>query len=275
MERLIAYHGSEAEKAAIITQLVTHRAADRLVKGKYWEGGKGCAVGCTIHSSNHMEYESRFGIPVMLAQLEDCIFEGLPNDKAMEWPVRFMSAIKPGADLSLVGWKFLHWILTDETGNPGISHPIVKDAVAQAAQIICALSKGGPLDGSAARSAARSAAWSAAESAAEAARSAAWSAAESAAEAARSAAWSAARSAAEAAESARSARSAAESAVWSARSAAWSAAWSAAESAESARSAAEAARSAAWSAAESAAEAARSAAYEKMADTLIELIEAA
>ena len=132
-----AYHNNPEIKSNIIAQLIAHREADELVKGQYWENGKGCAVACTIHGSDHMEYEARFGIPVDLARLEDCIFEGLPNGKAQEWPVRFMSAIAPGKDLSLVSWKFMHWILTDETVNPGISHPLVKDAAAQAAHRLC------------------------------------------------------------------------------------------------------------------------------------------
>ena len=257
MSSLVAYHNKPELKADILTQLAVHREADEIVKGQYWTGGKGCAVGCTIHSGQHIEYESRFGIPVMLARLEDAIFEGLPNAAAQKWPERFMGAIQPGADLSRVGWAFLHWLLTDEAVNPGISHPLVKDAIAECADLICRLKNGQSV---AARSAA-SAAWSA-ERSAESARSAAESAARSAA----SAAWSA-ESAARSAASA--ARSAAESAARSAASAAWSA-----ESA--ARSAASAAWSAAWSAERSAAwSAARSAAYVAMADKLIELIEAA
>ena len=239
---LVAYHNDAAVKTAIMAQLAAHRAADEIVQGQYWENGKGCAVGCTIHGSDHMEYEPRFGVPVMLARLEDRIFEGLSNGKASAWPERFMGAIKPGQDLSRVGWHFLHWLLTDETVNPGINHPTVKDAVKRCADVLATLKVGETADESAAKSAA-SAAWSAAKSAASAAESAARSAA------------SAARSAASAAESAaRSAASAAESA------------------ASAARSAASAAESAAWSAAESAA---WSAAYTRMSDKLIELIEAA
>jgi hypothetical protein len=212
---MLAYHDNPATKDAILAQLQGHYDADELIKGVYWEGGKGCAVGCTVHSEDHAQYEPRFGIPQALARLEDRIFEGLPNGRAKEWPLRFMRAIKPGTDLSLVQWKFLHWLMTDATVNPGIDHPLVRDAVTGVAVLLAAWSKGDPIDESA-RSAARSAAWSA--------ESAAWSAAWSAV----SAAWSAA---------------------WSAESAAWSAAWSA--------------RSAAWSAA-----------YERMADKLIELLEA-
>ena len=249
---LIAYHNNQSEKDEILAQLAAHRKADELIKGQYWEDGKGCAVGCTIHSGNHIEYEERFGIPVMLARLEDCIFEGLPNDKAKNWPERFMSAIEPGQDLSLVGWKFLHWLLTDEMVNPGINHEAVRDTVQQCADIMKSLA-GGDVGTESAESA-----WRAAERAAD-------SAAECAAECAE---WSA-RSAAK---SAKSAKSASESAAWSAsESAAWSASESARSASESARSAAE---SAAWSASESAAwSASESAAYQKMADRLIYLIE--
>ena len=261
---LVAFHGSADEKANIISVLAAHRAADSFVQGYgYWADGKGCAVGCTIQSGKHIEYEARFGIPVHLARLEDAIFEGLPTNLAKQWPERFMSAIAPGADLSLVHWKLLHWLLTTTSINPGIENPIVRDAVKQCAELIQILADGGIVAASAA-----SAAWSAARSAERAARSAAVSAvsavrsAESAAESAESAARSAASAAWSAAESA-------EKAARSAASAAWSAAESAAESAAwSAVSAARSAESAAWSAVS----AARSAAWVNISDHLIGLI---
>jgi hypothetical protein len=258
---MLAFINTTVTKKAVLEQLRAHAEADELVKGHYWQAGKGCAVGCTIHSGRHVEYEVRFGIPEMLARLEDCIFEGLPNGAAKAWPVSFMTAVRPGSDLSCVGWKFLHWLLTDEKVNPGINHSLVRNAVKQCADVLAPLSKGLPI----AERAAWRAMWSAEASAAE---SAAWSAAS----AAESAAWSAA-SAAESA--AWSAVSAAESAA----SAAESAAWSAASAAASTASAAWSAESAAWSAAsaESAAtwSAAWSAAYILMSEKLIELIEAA
>jgi hypothetical protein len=194
---MLAFRNTTVTKPAIMRQLLAHAKADEFTKGTYWQDGKGCAVGCTIHGNNHAEYESRFGIPQMLARLEDAIFEALPNAKAKKWPIQFMSAIKPGSDLSRVGWQFLYWLLTDETVNPGIDHPRVRDAIKQCADVLAPLTKGEAVDVSAAESAAESAARSA-RSAAESARSAAWSAAESA-----------------------------RSAAWSAESAAWSAAWSA------------------------------------------------
>ena len=172
---LLAYHGKPAVKTAILAQLARHREADELVKGKYWQGGKGCAVGCTIHSDDHAEYEPRFGIPQMLARLEDAIFEGLPNGQAKAWPERFMGAIKPGADLNCVGWQFLHWLLTDDAINPGINHPLVRDAIRQCADVLVPLTKGEPVDESAAWSAESGASAESAESAARSAESAAWS----------------------------------------------------------------------------------------------------
>lgn len=236
---MLAFVNTTVTKPEIIAQLQAHADADEIIQCQYWENGKGCAVGCTIHSDDHAEYEPRFGIPQMLARLEDCIFEGLPNGAAKNWPIRFMTAINPGSDLSLVGWQFLHWLLTDRTVNPGIEHHLVRDAVKRCADIIARLAEGESVNVSAARSA-ESAAWSAAESAAGAARSAAWSAA---------------------------------CAARSAESAAWSASWSAAASAS--ESASWSAESASWSAAESAKRAAWSAAWSLMADKLIELIKAA
>lgn len=220
---MLAYLNDPEIKTAALAQIAAHRKADQLVQGYgYWNDGKGCAVGCQIHSGEHMEYETRFGIPVMLARLEDSIFEGLPVEKARQWPERFMSAPKVGADLSLVGWKFLHWLLTDETVNPGINDPLVRDAVKQCADVLVPLTKGEPVDERSAKNAAKNAA-DAARSAADAARSAAWSAAESAARSAASAAWAAESAAAWAAESA--AESTAGSAAWSAASSAENAAW--------------------------------------------------
>ena len=129
---MLAYHNDPTVKTAIIVQLEAHRAADQLIKGQYWEDGKGCAVGCTVHSSNHKAYERRFGIPEVLARLEDRIFEGLPNDRAMEWPVRFMSAIKPGADLSMVWPKFALWLLTEEVKT---NRPQAAEAIARVADL--------------------------------------------------------------------------------------------------------------------------------------------
>lgn len=112
-ENMKAYHGDHALKERVMKELAEHREADRLVKGQYWENGKGCAVGCLIKCDDHLLYESMFGIPVELAYLEDRIFESLENHESQLWPERFMGAVNVGADLSKVHLRFMYWLLTD------------------------------------------------------------------------------------------------------------------------------------------------------------------
>jgi hypothetical protein len=183
-----AFLGKQSIKDKYIKRVHDHFLADDLIKGTYWENGKGCAVGCTIHSSDHNKYEKLLGIPEWLARLEDCIFEELPNSLAKEWPERFLSSINVGSDLEKIKTSFTIFILEscldsmnkckfNKKNNPDVSKALEtsKDAILQ--MIKCHKER---LD------------TSAAESAASAARSAAWSA-ESAE---RSAAWIAERSAA-------------------------------------------------------------------------------
>ena len=111
--KLIAYHGDLAIKEKHLARVEAHRIADDILQGYgYWKDGKGCAIGCTLHGNEHKDYESELGIPEPIAQLEDAIFEGLPVELAREWPSRFLSAIKPGADLSQVIDRFCLWLLT-------------------------------------------------------------------------------------------------------------------------------------------------------------------
>ena len=240
-------------KEDFVAELTRHQKADDFMRGGYWNGQKGCAVGCSLESvsklkgitvkhNDHKSYETHLGIPEWLAFTEDSIFEGMSEERSRAWPVAFAKAIKSGADLEKAKTPYLIMLLEhtlvsmsevkyDEEKFPDVAAAI-KGSEAAVKTMIEAHKSGGDLQ-------AAESAWSAARSAAESAWSAAWSAARSAAESAWSAAWSAARSAAE-----------------SARSAAWSAA-----------------ESAAWSAAGSAAEsAAGSAAYDYYADRLIEIL---
>src|SRR5208282_5693902 len=91
--RMLAFHGKQQIKDEYLTRVKAHREADQIMKGQYWENGRGCAVGCTIHNSDHGRYETELGTPRILARLEDGIFESLPNDLAMTWPERFLDAI--------------------------------------------------------------------------------------------------------------------------------------------------------------------------------------
>ncbi len=189
MSALLAFHGETKIKQKYLRRVRDHKKADEIVQGYgYWSNGKGCAVGCTLHVDDdpHPHYETELGIPQRLAYLEDAIFEGLPVDDAREWPSRFLSAIKPGADLSIVWNHFTVWLLRDS--ELLMIADVNREAIGAVIALHVRMTEGKKVS----ESAWSAAAWSA-ESAARSARSAARSAAAWSAE---SAAWSAAESAA-------------------------------------------------------------------------------
>lgn len=189
---MIAYHGKPEVKETYLTRVRAHAAADEIIQGVTWENGKGCAVGCTLHTYDHRRYERELGLPEWLARLEDTIFEGLPNEQAKLFPEQFLSAIPVGANLEPVKWKFCAFLMRENIERVtalaigDVLKKQVIDAVRQCLAVHESAIASGKWDESVARSVARSArsAWSAARSVA--------SVAESVAEAAaRSAAWSA------------------------------------------------------------------------------------
>ena len=157
---MLAFHNDPAIKRTYLARVMAHQKADQIIHGQYWENGKGCAVGCTIHGSAHSAYETELGIPMMPAHLEDTLFEGQSNGKALTFPARFLRAIKPGADLSRVSWQFLHWLLTEELA--GRDDPRVAKEIKACADVLVPLTKGLPVDKAAAYTAARAAAYAAA-----------------------------------------------------------------------------------------------------------------
>ena len=272
---LLSFHNDETIKQKYLTRLHNHARADEIVQGQYWEHGKGCAVGCTIHCDDHSAYETILGLPEWLAYLEDTLFEKLSNAEAKSFAVDFLEAIPVGVNLDRVKWQFCTFLLQENiervlslTIDDALKTQVVS-AIRQALACCENALASGQWDESAAQSAqtaawsaAQSAAWSAAQSAAWSARTAAWSAAQTAAESAQSATWSAQTAAWSAAESAQTAAWSAQTAAWSAQTAAWSAAQSAAWSAQNA----------AQSAAQTAAESARTAAYTRYAQHLLMLL---
>lgn len=110
---LLAFHGDPAIKEFYLARVRAHRAADDIVRGTYGSpkgsksGWRGCAVGCSVHSGDHSAYEREMGIPVAIAWMEDRLFERMPIEYAIDWPVEFLEVIPVGADLSLVIPKLL------------------------------------------------------------------------------------------------------------------------------------------------------------------------
>ena len=196
---LLAYHNDPKIKELYLTRVRAHQAHDEIVKGTYWEEGKGCAVGCTIEGDEHSRYETELGIPVQIAYLEDTLFEGMSNERAKEFPTQFLSSIHVGADLSLVIPKFYLEILLDkEHGVRNVALEDGKKAIDLVAKVHRNHIKTGVID--------EKKRLEAELAAVSAAKSEGWPA------------WSAG--------------AAVNSTVWSLRSTEWSAAWSAAAAAE-------------------------------------------
>lgn len=180
MTQLLAYHNDPAIKAKYLARVKAHRLADHIVQKIGWEPGngsppRGCAVGCTLESCAHARYPLELGVPLVLAYLEDRIFEGLSPTDALDWPGWFLHVIPVGADLSQVGPRFLRRVLARrrEALNTlrltAALHQQVEAALRQTETVLENWASAGMVDARAARSAERSAASAArsAESAAE------------------------------------------------------------------------------------------------------------
>ena len=90
---ILAFTNTPVSKDQLIASIERHAAAGR---GHHDFGEK---------TSGSSEYETNFGIPRMVAHLEDGIFKGLRGDAQGAWPLRFARAVPVSADLSMVGWK--------------------------------------------------------------------------------------------------------------------------------------------------------------------------
>lgn len=136
-----AFNSDPALKATIRRGLAEHREADRLVRGVYYDRrhGRGCGVGCTlatvarqtgavIKPSDHSAYATHLGIPTELAWLEDMLFERLSPGRHQAWPERFIGAIQPGADLSMVWPRLAVWLLRVELAPHYAANSAVRDA---------------------------------------------------------------------------------------------------------------------------------------------------
>jgi hypothetical protein len=236
-------------------EVAKHIAADAVIQGRYWDGERGCFIGCLSHSPDPTLAVERFGLTLPLLRIAESIFERLPADQAKAFFAALPDAVGcDGKDLSRVHWQFLAAELRALPDVPAS----VQAAIDPVIDGIDRLARGEEWNRPAA-----DAAYAAAYAATDAARAAAY-AADAAARAAR-AADAAAYSATDAARAARAARAAA-----CAADAAADAATDAARAACAARAAARAAYSAT-----DAARAARAAAYaalRRQRDTLLPLI---
>ncbi|GEM_PF-2345839 len=110
-----AFLGDMEIKKQFILRLKDSVKTGRLKKGIGWTGSEGCAIGCTLYKYNSQAFETELGIPAVLARLEDYYYENLDAPLFEDWPVRFLDAIEPGADLSLAALNFFYSEMTNLT----------------------------------------------------------------------------------------------------------------------------------------------------------------
>jgi len=119
-----AFHNNPDMKAALLTRIRAHRAADWRLLDPYDETDRSSVVSCSVHEpdasaicqvvgSGHANFEQLFDIPEQLAYLEDRLFGCLERRDADAWPERFIEAVQIGSDLSGVWDRFCLWVLTD------------------------------------------------------------------------------------------------------------------------------------------------------------------
>ena len=175
-KKLQAFFNNPKIKEKYLGQIEQHYKLDEIIHRIYWEDGKGCCVGCLVHSSDHKQFEIQIGLPEWLAHLVDFLFENMNKGKAKEFPVQFIKSINVGTNYEIMYHEFIVFLLEQICKWNKEKHPDVTEAISTIINYHKKIVDTNDLDS--VKDGEWSAAWSAAESAA---RSAAWSAAESAA----------------------------------------------------------------------------------------------
>ena len=94
--------------ADLALEVKAHIEADAIVRGDYWDGSRGCFIGCLTHSSDPKPAFERFGLPEPLLRIAENIFETLPDDEGRAFFAALPDAVGcDGKDLTRVHWAFL------------------------------------------------------------------------------------------------------------------------------------------------------------------------
>jgi len=106
---------NEETKAHYTALMQAHQNADRLIQGTWWNGEQGCFFGCVTHSSFFDVLPTaakEMHLPFWLVCLAERVFEGLPKEEALVFPVQLCKAIPCDVDISSVGLHFDADLLT-------------------------------------------------------------------------------------------------------------------------------------------------------------------
>ena len=145
----------------LAAEVARHVEADAVLQGTYWDGSRGCFIGCLAHSDDAAALGEMYGLPLPLVRICENVFESLSADAAKAFFAAIPDAVgRDGKDLTRVHWSFLASELR--------ALPSVDDATQGAINTVIAgmdlLASGGDWprdDANAAASAARAAAYAA------------------------------------------------------------------------------------------------------------------
>lgn len=120
---MLTFHGEPFLRQLRIERAEAHVTCDRLRHGVYHIKGtnRGCSVGCdamdilgtAIGDNNcHAIVADYYGTASWLEQLRDTLYETLPHDRSLHWPIRLAEAIPVGVCLKPVFHQYFAWLLT-------------------------------------------------------------------------------------------------------------------------------------------------------------------
>ena len=114
-----------------------HIESDMVTQGTYWDGSRGCFIGCLAHSSDVSVLGDRFGLPEPLVRICEIIFETLTPDDAKAFFAVIPDAVGcDGKDLTRVHWAFM---ASELQALPNVSDEIqaVIDPVIEGMLLLC------------------------------------------------------------------------------------------------------------------------------------------
>ena len=93
-----SFFGIGEYKEQFLAGVTEHYHADEIVQGLYWDGAKGCNIGCAVECTVdvHGEWSRQTGVPEWLGLLGDTLFEGLSTVDSKHFVVDFHDAIPVG-----------------------------------------------------------------------------------------------------------------------------------------------------------------------------------
>lgn len=112
-------------KSRMIELADEHQKNDEYLAGRFWNNGKGCSIGCTIHDAkklglvDELEYGDHaalakvLGVPEFVTRIMDTIFEWLPDAERPAFTPLVLRTIRPDRHYATLQDHFSAWCMLD------------------------------------------------------------------------------------------------------------------------------------------------------------------